>query len=78
MAIISKSHNKIMANLKTIKVGSFVFIPYAQGFKGKVVNMKDGQYHVQLKNIKGRIEVRKYYPETLQDMTKSVNEYLLK
>lgn len=78
MTIVSKSHNKIMANLKTLKVGSYVFIPYAEGFKGKVVNMKDGQYHVKLKNSKGRIEVRKYYPETLQDMTKSVNEYLLK
>lgn len=78
MAIISKSHNTIMANLKTIKVGSFVFIPYAQGFKGKVVNMKNGQYHVQIKNSKGRIEVRKYYPETLQDMTTNINEFLLK
>lgn len=78
MTIVSKSHNKIMANLKTLKVGSYVFIPYAQGFKGKVVNMKDGQYHVQIKNSKGHTEVRKYYPETLQDMTKSVNEYLLK
>ena len=68
MAIISKSHNTIMANLKNIKVGSFVFVPYAQGFKGKVVNMKNGQYHVQIKNSKGCIEVRKYYPETLQDM----------
>lgn len=78
MAIISKSHDKIMVNLKTVKVGSFVFIPYAQGFKGKVVNMKGGQYHVQIKNSKGRIEVRKYYPETLQDMTTDINEYLLK
>lgn len=78
MAIISKFHNAIMANLKTIKVGSFVFIPYAQGFKGKVVNMKNGQYHVQIKNSKGRIEVRKYYPETLQDMTTNINEFLLK
>lgn len=78
MAIISKSHNTIMVNLKTVKVGSFVFIPYAQGFKGKVVNMKGGQYYVQIKNSKGRIEVRKYYPETLQDMTTNVNEYLLK
>lgn len=78
MAIISKSHNAIMANLKTIKVGSFVFIPYAQGFKGKVVNMKNGQYYVQIKNSKGCIEVRKYYPETLQDMTTNINEYLLK
>lgn len=78
MAIISKSHDKIMSNLKTVKVGSFVFIPYAQGFKGKVVNMKGDQYHVQIKNSKGRIEVRKYYPETLQDMTTNINEYLLK
>ena len=78
MAIISKSHNAIMVNLKNIKVGAFVFIPYAQGFKGKVVNMKNGQYHVQIKNSKGRIEVRKYYPETLQDMTTNINEYLLK
>lgn len=78
MAIISKSHNSIMANLKTIKVGFFVFIPYAQGFKGKVVNMKNGQYHVQIKNSKGHIEVRKYYPETLQDMTTNINEFLLK
>lgn len=78
MTIASKSHNTIMANLKTIKVGSFVFIPYVQGFKGKVVNMKDGQYHVQIKNSKGRIEVRKYYPETLQDMTTNINEYLFK
>lgn len=67
-----------MANLKNIKVGSFVFIPYAQGFKGKVVNMEGCQYHVQIKNSKGRIEVRKYYPETLQDMTTNINEYLLK
>ena len=78
MAIICKSHNTIMANLKNIKVGSFVFIPYAQGFKGEVVNMKNGQYHVQIKNSKGRIEVRKYYPETLQDMTTNINEFLLK
>ena len=78
MAIISKSHNAIMVNLKNIKVGAFVFIPYAQVFKGKVVNMKNGQYHVQIKNSKGRIEVRKYYPETLQDMTTNINEYLLK
>lgn len=78
MAIISKTHNKIMSNLKTVKVGSFVFVPYAQGFKGKVVNMKGGQYHVQIKNSKGCIEVRKYYPETLQDMTTNINEYLLK
>ena len=78
MAIISKSHDKIMVNLKNIKVGSFVFIPYTQGFKGKVVNMKGGQYHVQIKNSKGRIEIRKYYPETLQDMTTNINEYLLK
>ncbi|ULG01908.1 hypothetical protein phiA047_0177 [Aeromonas phage phiA047] len=78
MAIISKTHNKIMANLKTVKVGSFVFIPYAQGFKGKVVNMKNGQYHVQIKNSKGLTEVRKYYPETVQDMTTNINEYLLK
>lgn len=78
MAIISKSHDKIMNSLKTIKVGSFVFVPYVQGFKGKVVNMKSGQYHVQIKNSKGLIEVRKYYPETLQDMTTNINEYLLK
>lgn len=78
MTIASKSHDQIMANLKTIKVGSFVFIPYAQGFKGKVINMKNGQYHVQLKNNKGLIEVRKYYPETLQDMTTNINEYLFK
>lgn len=78
MAVISKSHNAIMSNLKTIKVGSFVFIPYAQGFKGKVINIKNGQYHVQIKNSKGLIEVRRYYPETLQDMTTNINEYLLK
>ena len=78
MAIISKTHTKIMNSLKTFKVGSFVFIPYVQGFKGKVVNMKDGRYHVQIKNSKGLIEVRKYYPETLQDMTTNINEYLLK
>lgn len=78
MAIVSKSHAKIMNNLKTIKVGSYVFIPYAQGFKGKVVNMKDGYYFVQLKNKHGRIEVRQYLPETLQDMTTKINDYLLK
>lgn len=78
MAIISKTHTKIMINLKTVKTGSFVFIPYAQGFKGKVVNMKDGRYHVQLKNKHGRIEIREYLPETLQDMTTNINKYLLK
>ena len=78
MTIVSKSHNKIMANLKTVKTGSFVFIPYAEGFKGKVVNFKDGKYHVRIKNSKGKIKIREYLPETLTDMTAKINDYLTK
>lgn len=65
-----------MTNLKTLKVGDFVMIPYSVCPKGKIIKFVDGYYHVKIKNNKNKYEVRQYLPETLINMNTDISKFI--